>query len=400
MNRKIIVLIIVLILIFVIGCSEQSTIIQEPSTELSQESQEPEQTSTQEPNETELEKEIEENITFKLVNENKLNITKLSYNDGDLFIVDELVEYGEKIINFDNKEYKIKVENLIELKFPFIKQHSISLIVDSELFENLVDGEIIQLNDGTYIGIIEIVVNEASEGPRFIVEIYLGLNESKFNPRNIDKRICQDDDECTIVPSYCCKCGKHNVDVAVNKKYEEDYISKLNTFCESHGPLCVKEEEGEDWTCTAESKCINNKCTLVSTTSKDIRTIEIITDKEEYAFNSSIKINITNNRLNPIYFGGCKKEFNPFITILEKTEGGGWEKYFVNDKISVVECQNETPYKLNSGEQKEFDFNIYISTNNLSYIATSGAYQLYFKYALDEGAEQSYPVKSNAFVVE
>jgi len=82
---------------------------------------------------------------------------------------DVIEEYSTKTYTVNGKEYEVEAT--------YIGQSSAKFRINGEVTDALAEGETYELNDGTEIGVREILENEAGEGGQDIVEFYLGANK-------------------------------------------------------------------------------------------------------------------------------------------------------------------------------------------------------------------------------
>ena len=74
-------------------------------------------------------------------------------------------------------------------------------------------------------------------------------------------RTCRNDDECVRVSADCCGCSAGGQALALNEESVAAWEATLKTKC---GPTTCLAVMSDHWTCSAEPKCIKNKCTLVA----------------------------------------------------------------------------------------------------------------------------------------
>jgi len=86
----------------------------------------------------------------------------------------DVLEEGEtKTYSVDGKDYEVNV-----LIIEDVSPATVTFVINGEITDQLLDGETEVLNDGTLIGISDIVLNEAGEsGSGDIVEVYIGANK-------------------------------------------------------------------------------------------------------------------------------------------------------------------------------------------------------------------------------
>lgn len=71
---------------------------------------------------------------------------------------------------------------------------------------------------------------------------------------------CIKNRECIKVDDVCCGCGGAGKERAINRDYYNFWQNKRAKECEGRGCFAMMSN---DWTCFAEPKCVNGKCTLV-----------------------------------------------------------------------------------------------------------------------------------------
>ncbi len=92
-----------------------------------------------------------------------------------------IMEEGEtRTFTIDGREYEVEIL-IIEDTSPA----TVTLKINGEVTDQLLDGETEILRDGTLIGVSDIVLNEAGEaGSGDIVELYIGATKVEFNDNN------------------------------------------------------------------------------------------------------------------------------------------------------------------------------------------------------------------------
>ena len=233
-------------------------------------------------------REIDENIDQELnsTNETGINETNESNNvtanetsgnesvgvngtdESVSFIVDTITEFEKKPngkgVLFNGKEYLLEYGNVIKGGVFFNAWSSFSITINGKYFEDLTNGEIFQLDDGTYFGISRIRHSDfASDIPS--TDFYLGNTELNFTPFGWDERLCTADEDCVKIKYACCKCNHIDKDHAINRIYLETYLNESSGFCLNYDRCESREESTNDhWTCSAEPQCINRTCNLVN----------------------------------------------------------------------------------------------------------------------------------------
>ena len=92
----------------------------------------------------------------------------------------------------------------------------------------------------------------------FLVAVGLLINNSLKN-KNKDVGYCEKDADCTTTDDGCCGCNYGGKAISINKKYFDYWNEKLRKECvDIFCPAVISN----DWTCFAESRCVNNKCEL------------------------------------------------------------------------------------------------------------------------------------------
>lgn len=72
-------------------------------------------------------------------------------------------------------------------------------------------------------------------------------------------RTCNLDSDCVRIRADCCGCNNGGKADTLNKRYLEQYEDSVNVACDIACPRVISD----DASCSAEIKCILNKCTLV-----------------------------------------------------------------------------------------------------------------------------------------
>ncbi len=84
------------------------------------------------------------------------------------------------------------------------------------------------------------------------------------SPEPIDYYSCQQDSDCVKVQAGCCSCNYGGKNTAINKIYLVNWMSWINSQCQSTACAAVLSN---DWTCiSSEAKCVIGKCKLINTT--------------------------------------------------------------------------------------------------------------------------------------
>ncbi|MBS3081089.1 hypothetical protein J4221_06465 [Candidatus Pacearchaeota archaeon] len=92
----------------------------------------------------------------------------------------------------------------------------------------------------------------------FIEKIRLERITSDYVLVSEDKlHYCDKDNDCVKVRSGCCGCAN----VAINKRYNEDWSELQNFWCKGIGCIAVKDTSE---ICYADPKCVNNVCKLIN----------------------------------------------------------------------------------------------------------------------------------------
>jgi len=73
-------------------------------------------------------------------------------------------------------------------------------------------------------------------------------------------RTCRIDSDCIRIQADCCGCGAGSTADTINKEYLADWQDTINVKCQ--GIMCPAVMSNH-WSCTAEIKCVLNKCRLV-----------------------------------------------------------------------------------------------------------------------------------------
>jgi hypothetical protein len=236
-------LILLILALFVLGCTQERLYTQYLVDDLKEKNESPEAE----------------------ISEVKEVISVNNINETNVYVTDILKEGETKIITFNGQEYILKLEDTsLDYLFAY-NLFSATVIINDEEF-NLIDRDIIQLNNNSFFGILKIFVDETTMSPDFI-EFYLGKNATYFNPPPFYNKFCSQDEDCVKIPSTCCNCSIYNHDYSLPKKYQNEYLSLLHNYCERINgfKMCIGAKEVYHWTCTAASKCINNKCELIKT---------------------------------------------------------------------------------------------------------------------------------------
>ncbi len=92
-----------------------------------------------------------------------------------------IMEEGEtRTFTIDGREYEVEILIIEDVSPP-----TVTLKINGEVTDQLVDGETEILRDGTLIGVSDIVLNEAGEaGSGDIVELYIGATKLEFEDSN------------------------------------------------------------------------------------------------------------------------------------------------------------------------------------------------------------------------
>lgn len=122
--------------------------------------------------------------------------------------------------------------------------------IHAAVMSNVVSTECLELNMTLPVGEYKVIVNGV-----------LLNNTLKINPTEEEMTYCDKDDDCIIVSGDCCDCTGGGKAGVTNKKYYNFWLDKFEKECK--GKRWCPAIMSQDWTCSAEPKCVNGKCTLV-----------------------------------------------------------------------------------------------------------------------------------------
>ncbi|MEK6848446.1 MAG: hypothetical protein AABX65_02335 [Nanoarchaeota archaeon] len=77
---------------------------------------------------------------------------------------------------------------------------------------------------------------------------------------SLSLRICRYDSDCISVQGDCCGCTAGGQAASINGEHQENWEKTIDVKCKDIACPAVMSNH---WTCSAEAKCVNNKCTLV-----------------------------------------------------------------------------------------------------------------------------------------
>lgn len=140
---------------------------------------------------------------------------------------------------------------------------------DSEKTENVFQSakksRISNWTSWTILGVVVLVVAGAiwwNWGGNKEVDVKTNLGQFK---------VCQQNSDCVAVPDGCCGCGGGGKNIAINKKFEEEYSKKIQNECNNTGCISVISN---DPSCSGIPVCDENKCDLaVPTDDSNISTL-------------------------------------------------------------------------------------------------------------------------------
>ena len=87
------------------------------------------------------------------------------------------------------------------------------------------------------------------------------LSPGTFPEMTASLRTCRYDADCVKVKADCCGCTMGGQAATLNKENEAVWTKTVEVKCKNIACLQVISNH---WTCFADTKCINNKCTLVN----------------------------------------------------------------------------------------------------------------------------------------
>ncbi len=73
-------------------------------------------------------------------------------------------------------------------------------------------------------------------------------------------RTCRKDDDCVRVNADCCGCNYGGKAGAVSKEFKKSWEDTIEEKCKDIACLTMISN---DWTCTADVKCVQHKCSVV-----------------------------------------------------------------------------------------------------------------------------------------
>ncbi|MEK6861726.1 MAG: hypothetical protein AABY07_07185 [Nanoarchaeota archaeon] len=73
-------------------------------------------------------------------------------------------------------------------------------------------------------------------------------------------RTCRIDSDCVKIEADCCGCSAGGKADTINKEYLQDWRDTIAVKCQNIACPAVMSNH---WSCTAEIKCVLNKCNLV-----------------------------------------------------------------------------------------------------------------------------------------
>ena len=68
---------------------------------------------------------------------------------------------------------------------------------------------------------------------------------------------CSQDSDCVLVKEDCCGCESGGSSIAINKKYQQDWLSKIEKKENCNNIFCASV-----YKCPSQPRCIKNKCQI------------------------------------------------------------------------------------------------------------------------------------------
>ena len=200
-------------------------------------------------------------------------------------------------------------------------------------------------------------------------------------------KICTSDSDCVETRGGCCPCSMGGTQTAINKKYLEKWMEKLEKFC----PLapCPAEYKCEEGIVV----CKDNRCEFLSAGPRGKPAVFLFTDKKNYRKGEEIKVTIISGIGIPIYYRDWSKSQNECKGTSFRLGKRG-ERYTWNfSEIGGAECSNpvvkldphsEVTYSLDPNESEKLE---------------EGTYQWEFTFGLKKDLKKTFKVFSNEFTI-
>jgi len=195
-------------------------------------------------------------------------------------------------------------------------------------------------------------------------------------------RVCNSDSDCVETRAGCCPCSMGGDQTAINKKYLEKWMEKLEKFCLlAPCPAEYKCEEGI-------VVCKDNRCEFLSAGPHGKPAVFLFTDKKNYRKGEEIKVTVISGIGIPIYYRDWSANQNECKGTSFRLGRKG-ERYTWNfSKIGRAECSNpvvklepygEVTYSLDPNESEKLE---------------EGTYQWEFTFGLEKDLKTTLKVFS------